>query len=79
MVARLIKEASYAPTGHNNQEVEWLVIDSREELNRIEKIGINWIRSVAKNQPQMAAILNMEEMLKRQEKMLTCCFGMPQS
>jgi len=68
MVARLIKEASYAPTGHNNQEVEWLVIDSREELNRIEKIGIDWIRWVTKNQPQMAAILNMEEMLKRQEK-----------
>ena len=68
MVARLIKDASYAPTGRNDQEVEWLVIDNREELNRIEKLGIDWIRWVIKNQPRMAAILNMEELLKRQEK-----------
>jgi nitroreductase/NAD-dependent dihydropyrimidine dehydrogenase PreA subunit len=67
MITRLIDDARYAPTGHNNQELEWLVLDSREELDRIEKLGMDWIRSIIKNQSQMAAMFNMEEMVKRQE------------
>ena len=67
MITRLIEDARYAPTGHNNQELQWLVIDSHEELDRIEKLGVDWIRWVMKNQPQMMAMFNMDEMLKRQE------------
>jgi nitroreductase/NAD-dependent dihydropyrimidine dehydrogenase PreA subunit len=67
MISRLIEDACYAPTAHNDQEVEWLVIDSRTELDRIEELGIDWIRWTIKNQPQVAASFNMENMLKRQE------------
>jgi nitroreductase/NAD-dependent dihydropyrimidine dehydrogenase PreA subunit len=68
MITRLIEDARYAPTGHNNQELEWLVLDSRSELDRIEKLGTDWIIWILKNQPRMAAMFNMEEMIKRQEK-----------
>jgi nitroreductase/NAD-dependent dihydropyrimidine dehydrogenase PreA subunit len=67
-IKRLIEDARYAPTGHNNQELEWLVIDSRSELDRIEELGTDWIRLAIKNLPQMAALFDMPEMLKRQEK-----------
>jgi nitroreductase/NAD-dependent dihydropyrimidine dehydrogenase PreA subunit len=67
LITRLIEDARYAPTGHNNQELEWLVIDNPEELNRIEKLGLEWIRWAMKNQPQMAAMFDMKEMLKNQE------------
>jgi nitroreductase/NAD-dependent dihydropyrimidine dehydrogenase PreA subunit len=67
IVRRLIEDARYAPTGHNDQEVEWLVIDNREELNRIEALGSEWIQWIIKNQPRMAAMFNMKDMLKRQE------------
>lgn len=70
IISRLINIASYAPTGHNNQEVEWLVMDKPEELAQIEKLGIDWIRWMIKNQPQMAAMFALEEMLKAQEKNL---------
>jgi nitroreductase len=65
---RLIEIARYAPTGHNNQEVEWLVIDKRETLQRLEEIWIGWIRQWIITQPKMAAAFNMEEGLKHQEK-----------
>jgi nitroreductase/NAD-dependent dihydropyrimidine dehydrogenase PreA subunit len=68
IVIHLIQDARYAPTGHNNQEVEWLVIDSREELNRIEELGTGWIRWSIENNPRMAKSFDMPEMLRRQEQ-----------
>jgi nitroreductase/NAD-dependent dihydropyrimidine dehydrogenase PreA subunit len=67
LISRLIEDARYAPTAHNGQEIEWLVIDNKKELNNIEELGIDWIRWAMKNQPQMVNSFDMEKMLKRQE------------
>ena len=32
VISRLIEIARYAPSGHNDQDVEWLVIDKKEDL-----------------------------------------------
>lgn len=66
IITRLIEDARYAPTGHNLQEVEWLVIDNKKELDRIEELGIDWLQWVIKNLPQAAAAANLEEKLERQ-------------
>jgi nitroreductase/NAD-dependent dihydropyrimidine dehydrogenase PreA subunit len=67
IITRLIEDARYAPTGHNLQEVEWLVIDNKKELDRIEELGIDWMYWVIKELPKMAAESNMEEKLVRQK------------
>jgi len=67
IITRLIEDARYAPTGHNLQEVEWLVIDDKKELARIEELGIEWLEWVIKNLPQAAADSNLEEKLERQK------------
>ena len=67
MIGRLIEDSRYAPTAHNAEEVEWLVMDSKKELDRIEELGIDWIIWTIKNQPQVAMSFNMENMLKRQK------------
>jgi len=67
IITRLIEDARYAPTGHNLQEVEWLVIDNKKELDLIEELGIDWLKWVIKNLPQVAAASNMEEKLERQQ------------
>ncbi len=67
IITRLIEDARYAPTGHNLQEVEWLVIDNKKELDRIEELGIDWLQWVIKNLPKVAAESNMEEKLERQK------------
>jgi nitroreductase/Pyruvate/2-oxoacid:ferredoxin oxidoreductase delta subunit len=54
-IERVIDVARYAPTGHNNQEVQWLVINDREKMRQISAIGADWLRDVMKN-PQFAAM-----------------------
>ncbi len=65
VIERVIDVARYAPTGHNEQDVQWLVIDNPEELKKITAIGVDWFRSMAEgNAPwamEMQAILRMHE------------------
>jgi nitroreductase len=53
-IERVIEVARYAPTGHNDQDVKWLVVNDREKLKEIAAIGDKWLRWVMKNSPQMA-------------------------
>ena len=56
-IARLIDVARYAPTGHNGQEIQWLVIDDSDRLRRFEEIGLDWMRDVSQQNPMMAEML----------------------
>jgi nitroreductase/NAD-dependent dihydropyrimidine dehydrogenase PreA subunit len=53
-IERIIDIARYAPTGHNAQGVRWLVINDRDKVREIAKIGAGWLRWVMKTNPQMA-------------------------
>jgi nitroreductase/Pyruvate/2-oxoacid:ferredoxin oxidoreductase delta subunit len=53
-IDRIIDVARYAPTGHNTQDVRWLVINDRAYVDKVRAIGGEWIRWVMKNNPQMA-------------------------
>jgi nitroreductase/NAD-dependent dihydropyrimidine dehydrogenase PreA subunit len=70
LIQRLINIAHYAPTGHNNQDVEWLVIDDKDTLLNIEKAGIGWIREGIEHQSQLSRLFNLPAMLVKQEKEL---------
>jgi len=67
VITRLIDIARYAPTGHNWQEIEWLVIDNKFKLDRIREIGKDWMRSAITQQPKTAAALELQRVLKRCE------------
>jgi nitroreductase len=66
VMEQIIETARYAPTGHNMQEVQWLVIDDREKLRRLTDIGLEWCRSLAgSNTPrsmEMQGILRMHQL-----------------
>ncbi len=68
IIQKLIEVARYAPTGHNNQEVEWLVIDNKDELLKIEKAAVDWIKLGIKQNPQMAEMMDFKGLLEKQEK-----------
>jgi nitroreductase/NAD-dependent dihydropyrimidine dehydrogenase PreA subunit len=55
-IERIIEVARYAPTGHNNQEVRWLVINDRAYVRKLASIGADWLRFMMKNNPAMAAM-----------------------
>lgn len=56
-IIRLINVARYAPTGHNGQEIRWLVIDDSDRLRRFEAIGLDWMRDVSQQNPMMDEML----------------------
>lgn len=51
---RIIDIARYAPTGHNFQKVQWLVVNDRTMVREIAAIGAEFLRDMMKNNPQMA-------------------------
>jgi nitroreductase/Pyruvate/2-oxoacid:ferredoxin oxidoreductase delta subunit len=57
IITRLINIARYAPTGHNDQEIRWLVIDDAEKLQRFEAIGLDWMRVASQQNSAMADML----------------------
>jgi nitroreductase/NAD-dependent dihydropyrimidine dehydrogenase PreA subunit len=67
-ISRLIDIAHYAPTGHNSQCVEWMVIDNRQELTRLGGVVIDWMGWMIENMPEVAASIHMDRAVARWEK-----------
>ena len=65
-IQRIIDVARYAPTGHNNQEVQWLVINDPARIKVLADIGTEWLRWTIKNNPEFAPMLG--DFLKKQEE-----------
>ena len=59
-LARLIDLAHYAPTGTNSQQVQWLVINSREQLHAIGALIIDMLRNLIKAGHPMAKAYRLE-------------------
>lgn len=66
-ITKLIEIARYAPTGHNTQCAEWLVVDSKNELRRLTGIVADWMRWMIANKPEIAQPLHMDKTLQRFE------------
>jgi len=53
-IEKILDVARFSPTGHNSQDVRWLVINDRAYVDKVRRIGWDWLRWVTKNNPQMA-------------------------
>jgi nitroreductase len=66
-ISRLVEIARYAPSGHNSQGVEWLVLGDRNELRRLSGIVIDWMRWMLAHMPEAALSLHIDRTLARWE------------
>jgi len=66
-LARLIEIARYAPSGHNSQGAQWLVLGDRNELKRLSAIVIDWMRWMLAHMPEVALSLHIDRTLERWE------------
>lgn len=64
----LIKLASYAPSGHNLQLSQWLIIENRKEIKRIGSAVVDWLRSVLKEKPEFARLLDADIIIDTWER-----------
>jgi len=64
-ISKLIDIARYAPTGGNNQKVQWLVINSRDEVKKIAIATIEFMRGLIKQNHPLAEKYNLDSLVKR--------------
>lgn len=67
-LAKLIDVARYAPSGHNSQTAQWLVIDDRDEVHRLAGIVADWMRWMLINMPEIAKSMHLNRTLSRWKK-----------
>jgi len=60
---RLIETARYAPTGHNRQPVEWVVLSGRAEIQRLVGIVVDWMRVMIVKAPAMAEDMHLDRVV----------------
>ena len=59
-LAKLIDIARYAPSGHNLQPVQWLVIQKREDVKHLAQLTVDWLKGLVQKEPAIAEMLQAE-------------------
>lgn len=67
-LAKLIETARYAPSGHNSQSAQWLVIDDKEELRRLSGVVAEWFRWMLANMKEFSLSMHMDRALEKWEQ-----------
>lgn len=60
---KLIDLGRYAPSGHNLQPVNWLVIHNRDEVQRLAGLVIDWMRYMIKEQSPLVAAMHLDRVV----------------
>ena len=68
LLAKLIKVASYAPTGHNSQTVNWRIVHAAGGVRKLAGLVIDWMRYTIKESPQLAKGMNLDRVVAAWEK-----------
>ena len=62
---QLIDIARYAPSGHNSQPVDWLVLGDKAELKRLAGIVVDWMHWMLSNNREIALSIHMDRAVAR--------------
>lgn len=60
VLTHMIDMARFAPSGHNSQPVNWLVIHDKDEVKHLAGVVIDWMRSQIEAKSPLARALGME-------------------
>ena len=59
-LSRLMEMARYAPSGHNNQPVSWLVLYEKQQVREAGSHIVGWMRNLAQKHPKFAQAMHMD-------------------
>ena len=65
---KLVDLARYAPTGHNTQSVEWLILGNKDELKHLAGIAVDWMHWMLSNMSEVALSLHMDRAVRLWEE-----------
>ena len=63
VLSKLIKIARFAPSGHNLQPVQWLVIYDSDNVQRLSGFVIDWMRNLINEDSPLVAALNLKRVV----------------
>ncbi|MBI5442923.1 MAG: nitroreductase family protein [Deltaproteobacteria bacterium] len=63
-IARLLRLATYAPSGRNAQPVHWLVVSGHDAVAELAEGVLNWMRRLRSEQPSLFEAWGMERVLR---------------
>ena len=58
-LTRLIDIARYAPTGSNSQQVQWLVVPTRDKVVQLTALAVDWMRNAIEEKHPIAEVYQM--------------------
>lgn len=67
LLSRLIHIARYAPSGHNTQPVEWLVLYDGNQVHDLAGKVIEWMHQLVKEGAPIAQMLHMDRIVQSWE------------
>jgi len=68
ILAKIIDIARYAPSGHNAQPVEWLVIEDSKEVRRLGGLVVDGMRSAIEENPGLADFFPIDILVAAQQR-----------
>lgn len=68
LLARVVATAATAPSGHNTQPVEWVVISGNSGVRSVAALVIDWMRSMIKEKPEFAKAILLDHVVAKWEK-----------
>jgi len=63
LLRRAIDMARYAPSGHNRQPVEWMVLRDGGDVRVMAELVADWMRHLIEDKPQFAQQLNLDRVV----------------
>lgn len=65
LIQKLIEVARYAPSGHNSQDAEWLVLGNKERIHSLGQLVIDWMHWAVENNTKEAEALHLDNVIAR--------------
>jgi nitroreductase/NAD-dependent dihydropyrimidine dehydrogenase PreA subunit len=67
-INRLLDIASYAPTGHNRQNVQWMVYEGRDKIHRLSGLVADWMKKSISENPALAKAMHLDLVLAARKR-----------
>ncbi len=64
LLSRLIHIARYAPSGHNTQPVEWLVVSDPDEVYRLAGVVVDWMRHLVGEGSPLVEMMHLDRVIE---------------
>ncbi len=67
LLRRILEAARFAPTAKNTQELRWIVLEAREQTEKLAAMVIDWLRALPEIDPATAKDVHAESLVRAWE------------